>query len=88
MMRYGFWALLLVGASVQSGCGIFKTELDKCREQQEYQSARTGERAQIPEGLDPLSEDEWLPVPAGETNTTPTPPEQTCLIEPPEYRRN
>ncbi len=75
------WALLSL-----SGCGMFKTELDKCHEQREYQESRTGIPAKVPDDLQGLSEEARLPIPEGETNTKATSPEEPCLIEPPEYR--
>lgn len=71
---------------LSGGCGIFKTELDKCHEAREYQQARTGSRTQVPADLQPLSEDAWVPIPEGETRTQPTPADEPCLIEPPDYR--
>ena len=85
-MRAVYLTILLSAAALQSGCGIFKTELDKCREQREYQDARAGERVQVPDGLEELPDDTWVPVPDGETNTRATPKESPCLIEPPPYR--
>jgi len=87
-MHKGAICLLVAGVLSQTGCGMFKTELDKCREQREYQDARTGARAQVPADLESLSEDNWVAIPEGSTNTTPTPADEPCLIEPPEYRRN
>lgn len=77
---------LLSGTMLLSGCGMFKSEVDKCHEEREYQSARSSDRAVIPEGLQPLPDEARLPIPYGETKTEPTPPEEPCLIEPPEYR--
>ena len=88
MMRNVAWTLVFLGMLSQSGCGMFKTELDKCREQREYQDARTGTRAQVPSDLEQLPQESWVAVPEGSTNTTPTPEDEPCLIEPPEYRRN
>ena len=68
------------------GCGLFKTEIDKCREKREYQQAQTAPRIQVPEDLGQLPEEARVPIPYGETNTEPTPPEDPCLIEPPDYR--
>ncbi|MBT8421855.1 MAG: hypothetical protein HKN56_01145 [Gammaproteobacteria bacterium] len=87
-MRYFGLLLILCMTLLQTSCGIFKTELDKCRELREYQQARAGERAQVPDDLEALPDDAWLPIPEGPTNTTATPAESPCLIEPPEYRPN
>ena len=78
--------MLCALVSLTGGCGIFKTELDKCREAREYQEARTGQRTQVPDDLKPLADDVWVPVPTGETKTEVTPEEDPCLIEPPDYR--
>ncbi len=78
--------ILLGGLLMLSGCGIFKTELDKCHEQREYQAARSGEPTKVPDDLQSLSEEARLPIPVGETNTEATSPEDPCLIEPPDYR--
>lgn len=77
-----------VGAAVMTlpSCGIFKTELDKCYEPREYQEAKPGPRARVPEGLEPIGDDAWVPIPYGETNNEPTPEGYPCLIEPPDYR--
>lgn len=75
--------LLTVGLS---GCGIVKTELDKCYEQREYQEARPGPRVRIPEDLTAPPPEAWVPVPYGEANTTATPDGDPCLIEPPDFR--
>ncbi len=76
---------LLAGSAI-GGCGMFKTELDKCREQREYQEAAPGARVQVPADLQDLNEDAWVPVPYGESNTEATPPDDPCLIQPPDYR--
>jgi len=68
------------------GCGIFKTELDKCHEAREYQQAKSGVRTVIPDDLQPLSEEAWVPTPDGETDNEATPVDDPCLIEPPDYR--
>lgn len=78
--------MTILTATGLSGCGVFKTELDKCREAREYQQARPGTRASVPDDLQPLPADAWVPVPEGEKLTEPTPPEDPCLIEPPDYR--
>lgn len=78
--------LLLVAATVTSGCGLFQTEIDKCREKREYQEAQPAPRVQVPEDLESLPDDARVPIPYGETNTEATPPEDPCLIEPPDYR--
>ena len=78
--------VVCVALWLPSGCGIFKTELDKCHEAREYQQAKAGSRTQVPDGLQPLSEDAWVPVPEGETETAVTPEDEPCLIEPPDYR--
>ena len=87
-MRAAHLVLLMCLAALPGGCGLFKTEIDKCHELREYQKSRTGERAQVPDDLEALPEDTWVPVPAGATNTEATPKEQPCLIEPPDYLRN
>jgi len=74
-------ALLALG-----GCGVFKTELDKCHEYREYQTAKPGPRAQIPDDLEKLPQEARLPIPYGEANTEATPKSNPCLIEPPAYR--
>jgi uncharacterized lipoprotein len=76
--------LAVVGLS--AGCGLFKTEIDKCHEQREYQAAKPGPRVRIPADLNSLSEETWVPVPYGDTDTEATPDNEPCLIEPPEYR--
>ena len=87
-MRSAALITMLVLAPLLGSCGVFKTELDKCRELREYQQARTAERAQVPADLESLPNEAWLPVPEGPTSTAATPEEEPCLIEPPEYRRN
>ncbi len=79
-------SLLVVLAFVMGGCGLFKTELDKCYEKREYQDAAPGARLRVPEDLNGLAEDAWVPIPYGETNAEPTPQGDQCLIEPPDYR--
>ncbi|MEE4186749.1 MAG: hypothetical protein V2J12_13375 [Gammaproteobacteria bacterium] len=76
------WLLVLPLA----GCGMFKSEIDKCYEEREYQQARPGPRLRVPENLEPMPEDAWIPIPYGAANTTPTPDGEPCLIEPPPYR--
>lgn len=85
-MKWLTLSLCLILPLVASSCGIIKTELDKCYEQREYQAARPGPRIRVPDDLEPLAEDAWVPVPYGEANTTPTPQDDPCLIEPPDYR--
>jgi len=78
--------LVMAAVMVLGGCGMFRTELDKCYEQREYQSAKPGARAQVPDDLEPLPEEAWVPIPYGESRTEATPAEDPCLIEPPDYR--
>ncbi len=78
--------IICAWASLAGGCGIFKTEIDKCHEAREYQEARSGQRTQVPDDLQPLSKDVWVPIPEGETHTEVIPDEDPCLIEPPDYR--
>lgn len=70
-----------------ANCGVvFKSEIDKCYEEREYQQAQPGPRLRVPETLESMAEDAWIPIPYGVTNTTPTPEGEPCLIEPPPYR--
>ena len=69
-----------------SGCGVFKTELDKCHEAREYQQAKQGVRTQVPDDLQSLSEEALVPMPDGKIENEATPEDEPCLIEPPDYR--
>jgi len=84
MLRSAGWVLVLACAT--AGCGVFKSEIDKCYEQREYQQARPGPRLIIPENLEPMPDEAWIPIPYGRANTRPTPQGERCLIEPPPYR--
>jgi uncharacterized lipoprotein len=68
-----------------SGCSGPKTKLDKCHKPQEYQQAEIAPRVRVPDDLEPLDDDLRLAVPFGERRTTPRPPDQPCLVEPPDY---
>lgn len=81
-----FLVLVMSALVSTGGCGLFKTEIDKCREKREYQDAKPAPRVRVPEDLEGLPDQARVPIPYGETNTEPTPPEDPCLIEPPDYR--
>jgi uncharacterized lipoprotein len=76
----------ILTTALLSSCGVFKTELDKCYELREYQAAEPGARARVPDDLEPLTDEGWVPIPYGEGNEEATPKGDPCLIEPPEYR--
>ena len=77
--------LVLVALTMQSGCFLFKDDLDKCREVREYQSSEPAPRLVVPDDLEALPDEIRLQVPYGETRKTATPEDQPCLIEPPDY---
>ena len=81
-MRYP--VLMLLCASV-AACSGPRSKLEKCHKPQEYQAARVVDQIQVPDGLEVLDEEKRLQIPAGPTKTEPTPPDQPCLIEPPDY---
>ena len=85
-MKYVLLSVAMSALVFTGGCGLFKTEIDKCREKREYQQAQPAPRVQVPDDLEQLPEEARVPIPYGETNTEPTPPEDPCLIEPPDYR--
>jgi len=71
---------------ILSGCSyLFENELDKCRKFREYQESSPAPRTVVPEGLAPLPDEQRLQVPYGEANKAPTPADQPCLIEPPDF---
>ena len=73
-------------ALVLSGCSyLFENELDKCRKSREYQESAPAPRTVVPEDLESLSDEQRLQVPYGEANKAPTPADQPCLIEPPDF---
>ncbi len=76
---------LVVVVVVAAGCSGPKTKLDKCHKPQEYQQAEIGPEVRVPDDLQPLDDDLRLDVPAGERQTEPWPPDQPCLVEPPDY---
>jgi uncharacterized lipoprotein len=81
----GLRILLLAGIILLQGCGVFKSDLDKCHEQREYQAALPAPRVRVPDNLEPLNPEARLEMPYGKTNTEATPKDQPCLIEPPSY---
>jgi hypothetical protein len=78
--------LVCLPALSLASCGVFKSEIDKCYEEREYQEARLGPRLRVPENLEAMPEEAWIPIPYGVANTTPTPAGEPCLNEPPPYR--
>jgi uncharacterized lipoprotein len=79
--------IAVAGFSLLTACSGPRVKLEKCHKPQEYQQATIGPQVKIPEGLKPLDPEQRLEIPYGPTNTTPTPPSQPCLVEPPPYLR-
>jgi uncharacterized lipoprotein len=84
MSRLVFGGVLLALAT-QSGCFLFKDDLEKCREVREYQGSEPAPRLAVPADLEPLPAELRLPVPYGETNKVAVPKGKPCLIEPPDF---
>lgn len=76
--------ILCLTGFIAAGCSGPKTKLDKCHKPQEYQQAEIGPRIRVPEGLEPLDPELRLNVPFGDRQTKPRPPDQPCLVEPPD----
>jgi uncharacterized lipoprotein len=81
----GLRLMVLTALLVLQGCGVFKSDLDKCHELREYQAAEPGPRLRVPDGLEPLNAEARLEMPYGAVNVDATPDDQPCLIEPPSY---
>ena len=84
-MRFAINLIAISACLLLSGCFIFTDDLEKCREVREYQGSEPAPRIIVPDDLEPLPDTQRLQVPYGEANKQSTPPEDPCLIEPPDY---
>ena len=84
MTRFKFF-IALVAVTPLSGCFLITTDLEKCREAREYQTSQPAPRVVVPAELEDLPDQKRLQVPYGEANREPTPADQPCLIEPPDF---
>ena len=80
----GRFLMLLMAAWLLSGC-FFKSDLKKCHKPQEYQQAKPGPRARVPDDLQPLPSEARLKVPYGVTQSEPLPKDEPCLTEAPSF---
>ena len=77
-------ALMLVMAMAIGGCFFGKGD-ESCESVQEYQSAKTAPRLEVPQGVDKPDESAGLKVPEGPVPAEPLAKTAKCLQRPPNY---
>ena len=83
-MRRNALTLIPFAGILLAGC-FFGGGTQRCHKPQEYQSSRSIEPIDIPEGLNAPDESTKLVIPPGDLQRQPVPKGEPCLEKPPDY---